>query len=117
MLFVLGLVAAVGYMFFTKHTIEANIHEQVKEFHAQQETSQHPTVQDSTHTEIKEVKKAVGTKTGKEDMNEALAPKEQRKLLTAASDLQQEAQAFDARGGGSMEPEGIYLEMAVHDLF
>lgn len=54
------------------------------------------------------------TKTGKEDFNEALAPKEQQKLLAAENDLQKEAQTFDARGGYSMEPEGIYLEMAVH---
>jgi hypothetical protein len=27
--------------------------------------------------------------------------------------LQKEAQTFDAHGGYSMEPEGIYLEMAV----
>lgn len=115
MLFVLGLVAAVGYMFLTKQTIEANLHEQVKEFHAQQEATPHPTAQDSTHAEIKEVKKEVGTKTGKEDFNEALAPKDQQKLLAAENDLQREAQTFDAHGGGySMEPEGIYLEMAVH---
>lgn len=115
MLFVLGLVAAVGYMFLTKQTIEANLHEQVKEFHAQQEATPHPTAQDSTHAEIKEVKKEVGTKTGKEDFNEALAPKDQQKLLAAENDLQREAQTFDAHGGGySMEPEGIYLEMCVH---
>lgn len=115
MLFVLGLVAAVGYMFLTKQNIEANLHEQVKEFHAQQEATPHPTAQDSTHAEIKEVKKEVGTKTGKEDFNEALAPKDQQKLLAAENDLQREAQTFDAHGGGySMEPEGIYLEMAVH---
>jgi len=113
MLFVLGLVAAVGYMFFTKQTIEANLHEQVKEFHAQQEATPHPVAQDSTHAEIKEIKKEVGTKTGKEDFNAALAPKEQQKLITAENDLQKEAQTFDARGGYSMEPEGIYLEMAV----
>ena len=73
MLFVLGLVAAVGYMFFTKQTLEANLHEQVKEFHAQQEAAPHPVAQDSTHAEIKEIKK-ICTKTGKEDFNEALAP-------------------------------------------
>jgi hypothetical protein len=32
MLFVLALVAAVGYMFLTKQTIEANITDQVNEF-------------------------------------------------------------------------------------
>ena len=114
MLFVLALVAAVGYMFLTKQTIEANIHEQVKEFHAQQEVSTHPVVQDSTHAEIQEIKRAVGTKTGKEDFNAALVPKEQQKLLTAETNLQREARDFDASGGHSMEPEGIYLEMAVH---
>ena len=37
----LALVAAVGYMFLTKQTIEANITDQVNEDLAQQQTSTH----------------------------------------------------------------------------
>jgi hypothetical protein len=53
MLFVLALVAAVGYMFLTKQTIEANITDQVNEYLAQQQPSTHPGVQDSSDAEIK----------------------------------------------------------------
>lgn len=113
MLFVLALVAAAGYMFLTKQTIEANITDQVKEYHAQQQTSAHDEVQDSSHAEIKAIKKRVGSKCGTEDFNEALAQKEQQELKMAERELQQEAQTFDARGGFSAEPEGIYLEMSV----
>lgn len=53
MLFVLALVAAVGYMFLTKQTIEANITDQVNEYLAQQQTFTHLGVQDSSDAEIK----------------------------------------------------------------
>lgn len=53
MLFVLALVAAVGYMFLTKQTIEANITDQVNEYLAQQQTYSHTGVQDSSDAEIK----------------------------------------------------------------
>jgi hypothetical protein len=46
MLFVLALVAAVGYMFLTKQTIEANITDQVNEYLAQQQSYTHLGVQD-----------------------------------------------------------------------
>lgn len=113
MLFVLALVAAVGYMFLTKQTIEASITDQVNEYLAQQQPSTHPGVQDSSDAEIKEIKKRVGSKCGTEDFNEALPPKEQRQLQSLERELQQEAQTFDAKGGFSMEPEGIYLEMCM----
>ena len=114
MLFVLALVAAAGYMFLTKQTIEANITDQVKEYHAQQQTSTHADVQDSSDAEIKAIKKRVGSRCGTEDFNEALAQREQQQLKTAERELQQEAQIFDAKGGFSVvEPEGIYLEMSV----
>jgi len=53
MLFVLALVAAVGYMFLTKQTIEANITDQVNEYLAQQQTFTHLGVQDTSDAEIK----------------------------------------------------------------
>jgi len=53
MLFVLALVAAVGYMFLNKQTIEANITDQVNEYLAQQQTCTHTGVQDSSDAEIK----------------------------------------------------------------
>jgi hypothetical protein len=116
MLFVLALVAAVGYMFLTKQTIEANITDQVNEYLAEQQTSTHPGVQDSSHAEIKEIKKRVGSKCGTENFNEALAQSEKQQLMVAETELQQEARTFDARGGfSSMEPEGIYLEMSVYN--
>lgn len=42
MLFVLALVAAVGYMFLIKQTIEANITDQVNEYLAQQQRPHTP---------------------------------------------------------------------------
>jgi hypothetical protein len=53
MLFVLALVAAVGYMFLTKQTIEANITDQVNEYLAQLQTFTHLGLQDSSDAEIK----------------------------------------------------------------
>lgn len=53
MLFVLALVAAVGYMFLTKQTIEASITDQVNEYLAQLQTFTHLGLQDSSNAEIK----------------------------------------------------------------
>jgi hypothetical protein len=117
MLFVLALVAAVGYMMLTKRTIEANITDQVNEYLAQQETATHPGVQDATDAEIKELQRRVGSRCGTEDFNEALSSKEKRDLQTIESELQQEAKNFDAKGLGSLEPEGIYLEMSVGNYY
>ena len=114
MLFSLALVAALGYMLFTKQTIETNITNQVNEYLAQQHTFPDVGVQDSTDAEIKQVKKKVGSRCGTEDFNEALPQKVQEQLLMAETDLQQEALLFDAKGGFSVtDPEGIYLELSV----
>ena len=64
MLFVLALVAAVGYMFLTKQTIEANITDQVNEYLAQQQTFSHLGVQDSSDAEIKRRLKRGSRSTG-----------------------------------------------------
>ena len=53
MLYVIGLVAAFGYMYLKGHAIETHINAQVAEFHAQEKHAPHDEPPDATYKEIR----------------------------------------------------------------
>ena len=115
MLFVVGVFAALAYMYLKKKGLETGIDAQVAEFHAQQKIVQSDdTPPDATYAEIR-ASWLKGTRTGTEQMNIDLTEKEKRALLKGANDLHEEALLYDQSGSyGSGEIEGVLLEMANH---
>ena len=112
MLYVIGLVAAFGYMYLKGHAIETHINAQVAEFHAQEKHAPHDEPPDATYKEIRASWKH-GSKTGLENMRHDMTSQEKKALLAAQAELHQEAQLFDsAGGGGHVEVEGVHLEMS-----
>lgn len=53
MLYVIGLVAALGYMYLKGNAIESHINAQVAEYHAQEKQTRHDEPPDATYKEIR----------------------------------------------------------------
>ena len=112
MLYVIGLVAAFGYMYLKKNAIETHINAQVAEFHAQEKHARHDEPPDATYKEIRSSWKH-GSKTGQEDMRHSMTSQEKKALLAAQAELHEEAHVYDSAGGcAHVEVEGVLLEMA-----
>jgi len=113
MLYVIGLVAAFGYMYLKGHAIETHINAQVAEYHAQEKHTRHDEPPDATYKEIRSSWKH-GSKTGHEEMRHSMTSQEKKALVAAQAELHQEAQLYDSSGGehGHVEVEGVILEMS-----
>lgn len=111
MLYIIGLVAAFGYMYLKKSAIETHINSQVAEFHAQEKATRHEEP-DATYKEIRASWKH-GSTTGQEDMRHSMTSQEKKALLAAQAELHEEAHVYDSAGGcAHVEIEGVLLEMA-----
>jgi hypothetical protein len=114
MLYIVGLLAALGYIHFKGNVIKSAIDAQVAEFHAQEELTQNDEAPDATYKEIRASWKH-GSKTGFEDMNHVLPVKDKKILLAGQTEMEQQAHLYDSVGCKSCadEIEGVILEMAV----
>ena len=111
MLYVIGLVAALGYMYLKGNAIESHINAQVAEYHAQEKQTRHDEPPDATYKEIRSSWKH-GTKTGHEEMHHTMTSQEKKALIAAQAELHEEAQVYDSGGASHVEVEGVLLEMA-----
>ena len=112
MLYVIGLVAAMGYMYLKSTVIQTNIHTQVKEFHAQQRDEPHDHPPDATYNEVRTAW-SHGAKKGVESTHHLMSPKEAKELKVAEAELLSEAKSYDSVGGSAhVEIQGVHLDMA-----
>jgi hypothetical protein len=86
MLYVIGLVAALGYMYLKGNAIESHINAQVAEYHAQEKQTRHDEPPDATYKEIRSSWKH-GTKTGHEEMRHTMTSQEKKALIAAQAEL------------------------------
>jgi hypothetical protein len=112
MLYIIGLIAAFGYMYLKGNAIDTHISAQVAEYHAQEKQARHDEPPDATYKEIRSSWKH-GSKTGHEEMRHSMTSQEKKALLAAQAELHDEAKLYDSVGAcAHVEVEGVILEMA-----